>query len=121
MTEEELIASLRARWPRERADSSRSAELMAFADDGVRAFPNSAILWRIRGDLIQLLETPYPLKEVERSYRLSIKAHAFYADAYEELGRFLNVVMKNPRKAKRFLDKAGRLRKIARTKHLLTT
>jgi len=70
----------------------------------------------VRGDLLQLAdsETGYPLKEVGRCYREAIKANPRYPDAYEELGRFLAATMGNRRKAKRFLDKARRLRRSRR-------
>jgi tetratricopeptide (TPR) repeat protein len=121
VSEEEIIATFRERWPRTPGDGSLSAELIALVNEGTDAFPNSAVLWRIRGDLLQLLDTAYPLKEAERSYRRSIRADRFYADAYEELGRFFDAVMGKPRKAKRFLEKARRLRKAMPNKPLQAT
>lgn len=51
MTEKDYIAELRARWLR---DCDATLEIIALADEAVRAFPRSARLQCIRGDLIQL-------------------------------------------------------------------
>ena len=116
MTEIEFFEQLKRRWPHDRASPEPTCATIELADAAVRAWPLSAQLWTARGDLLQLADTDcgYPLREVERCYRHAIKADPLYAEAYEELGRFLAASMDNRRKAKRFLDKARRLRRSRR-------
>ena len=116
MTENEFLEELKRRWPRDHASLEPSSATIELADAAIRAWPSSAPLWTVRGDLLQLVdnETGYPLKEVGRCYREAIKADPRYAEAYEELGRFLAETMDNRRKARRFLDRARRLRRSRR-------
>ena len=53
MTEDDYISELRSRWPRGHTDDV-SLETIALADEAVHAFPLSARLFIMRGDLIQL-------------------------------------------------------------------
>jgi tetratricopeptide (TPR) repeat protein len=110
MSEQDFIAAIKARWPVKAVEATQSKELLALVDEATKSHENSAVLWTMRGDLLQLLESDYPLKESEQCYRRAIKADPRYAEAYEEMGRFLEFVMSKPRKAKRFLEKASRLR-----------
>lgn len=112
MNEIEFFAELKRRWPHDDASPEPTCATIELADAAVRAWSSSAQLWTARGDLLQLAhdDAGYPLREIERCYRHAIKADPFYAEAYEELGRFLAATMDNRRKAKRFLDKARRLR-----------
>jgi len=116
MTENEFLEELKRRWPRDHANPEPTSATIELADAAVRAWPSSARLWTVRGDLLQLADsgTGYPLKEVGHCYREAIKADPRYAEAYEELGRFLAAMMDNRRKATRFLDKARRLRRSQR-------
>lgn len=68
MTEDDYISRLRAGWPKY---SNASLEIIALADEAVHAFPNSARMWVMRGDLIQISPKsgPYPLEEALRSYQ----------------------------------------------------
>lgn len=111
MSEDEFIAAIRARWPSDTASDEPSVATIQLADDAVRAFPSSAKLWVMRGDLLQLadVETGYALLESERSYRIAIKVDPGCIEGYRELAYFLDVVMGKRRKAKRYFDKARRL------------
>ena len=51
MTEDDYIAELKKRWPRQ---GEAALETIALADEATREFPRSPRLWCIRGDLIQL-------------------------------------------------------------------
>ena len=116
MNEMEFLEQLKGRWPRDHASPEPTCATIELADAAVRAWPLSAQLWTARGDLLQLAhdDIGYPLREVEHCYRQAIKADPLYAEAYEELGRFLAATMDNRRKAKRFLDKARRLKRSRR-------
>lgn len=113
MTEAEYISELLKRWPRDHASQEPTRETIDMTQEAVENFPKSAKLWVMRGDLLQLVnfELDVPLNESSKCYRQAIKADPFFAEAYEEMGYFLDVVMANPRKAKRYFDKARRLRK----------
>ena len=91
----------------------RTIELAGVA---VAEHPGSAELWTMRGNLLELanIETGQPLREPERCYRQAIKANPFFVEAYEDLAWFLEAVLGKRRKAKRFYDKARRLKRSAR-------
>lgn len=111
MNEDEYIAAIGARWPSDSASNEPSTATIRLADDAVSAFPASAKLWVMRGDLLQLsdVDTGYALVESERSYRTAIKVDPGFIEGYRELAYFLDVVMGKRRKAKRYFDKARRL------------
>lgn len=117
MNEREFLQEISRHWPDAMSSTGSSSTTVALADEAVESFPASAPLWTMRGDLLQLADADsgYELGEVERCYRKAIESDPLYAPAYEELGRFLALVMDNRRKAKRFLEKARRLRRSATT------
>jgi tetratricopeptide (TPR) repeat protein len=86
------------------------------ADAAVREHPRSPKLWVIRGNLLELarLETGYTLNESAFCYRQAIRVDPFFIEAYEDLAFFLDAVMGNRRKAKRFFEKARLLKRAAR-------
>ena len=88
MTEFEYINELNSRWPRK---VETSQETLALADEAVRTFPQSAILWVIRGDLIQLSaeDCPQLWKECFICYKRAIKIDPQFAEAWEEAAHFL--------------------------------
>lgn len=59
-------------------------------------------------------ETAAPLKEPVRCYRMAIKIDPFNIEAYEDLAWFLDAVLRNRRKGKRFFEKARRLKRVVR-------
>ncbi|MCA8969831.1 MAG: hypothetical protein KDC95_08615 [Planctomycetes bacterium] len=75
-------------------------EHLEAADAAVAAFPNAAVLWVARGDLIQLLGAPltrWPTSEIERSYARAIDAEPDNAIGYEELGIWLDLMYEDRR------------------------
>lgn len=115
MTETEFLQQISQRWPRTASDAEPTSATLALVDEAVTSFPASARLWTMRGDLLQLGHhgSEHGLREIERCYRRAIEADPRHAPAYDELGRFLASMRDNRRKAKRFLDKARRLRRSA--------
>lgn len=109
MTEDDYISRLRADWPK---DSDASLELIAFADEAVRIFPQSAPLWVLRGDLIQLgPETcPHSLAEALRSFQRAIEIDPQFAEAWEEIGHYHVAVLADEAGAERYFREAKRLR-----------
>ncbi len=107
MTEEEYFELIKSHWP-SRNELEPTPETIALCDKSVTEFPNSARLWVMRGDLIQLMnfeDDLHPLSEIEHSYRMAITADPTDAEAYTELGIFLDLMSK-PRKAKQYFRKA---------------
>lgn len=91
MTEEEYFQIIKGRWP-SRNELEPTRETIALCDQAVTDFPNSARLWVMRGDLIQLIdndEDAHPLSEVERSYKMAIDTNPLDSEAYKEMGFFL--------------------------------
>jgi tetratricopeptide (TPR) repeat protein len=109
MTEDDYISALRARWPR---DCDASLETITLADEAVRAFPSSARLLVMRGNLIQLgpESCPHPLEEALRSYQRAVELDPQFSEAWEEIGRFHDAVLGDEPAAKRFFQEAERLR-----------
>lgn len=113
MTEAEYIAELKSRWPKdENGERETTLETLAFADEAVRAFPQSARLWVIRGDLFQLgpKECPAPLKESLVCYKKAIEIDPQFAEAWEEAGHFYDAVLNDQHTAQPYFQEAARLR-----------
>ena len=111
MTEDDYISDLRARWPHDDA-SDASLETIAVADEAVRAFPLSARLWEMRGCLIQLgpESLPHPLEESLRSFQRAVEIDPQFADAWDEIGHYYDVVLDDEKTAQEYFDKAKSLR-----------
>jgi tetratricopeptide (TPR) repeat protein len=109
MTEDDYILDLRARWPR---GGDASLAVIALADEAVRAFPLSARLWVMRGDLIQLGpgDCSHPLEESLRSYQRAIELDPQFAEAWDELGHYYDAVLGDEKTAQEHFEKAKRLR-----------
>ena len=109
MNESDYIAELSSLWPNE---SETSKEALALADSAVRLFPNSAKLWCMRGDLIQLgpVDTPYGLEEALACYERAVSIDPQFAEGYEEIGHFFDAVMPNPKRARRAFGQAAAIR-----------
>jgi tetratricopeptide (TPR) repeat protein len=63
----------------------------------VQLFPQSAKLWVIRGDLLQLAreDCPYPLEESLSCYKKAIEIDPQCADARESAAHFYDAVMRD--------------------------
>jgi tetratricopeptide (TPR) repeat protein len=109
MTEDDYISQLRAGWPK---DSDTSLAVIALADEAVRAFPQSARLWLMRGDLIQIgpKSCPHPLEEALRSYQRAIEIDPQFVDAWDEIGHYHDAVLADETGAQKYFREAQRLR-----------
>jgi tetratricopeptide (TPR) repeat protein len=110
MKESGYIEKLFALWPTE---GESSDEALALADEAMRAYPNSAKLWCMRGNLIQLgsADTPYSLEDALACYERAVAIDPNFAEGYEEIGYFHDAVMPNPNRARRAFREAARIRK----------
>lgn len=109
MTENDYIAELKARWPR---DCDASLDTISIADEAVRASPQSPRLWCIRGDLIQLgpESCPHSLDDALACYQRAIEIDPQFAKAWESVGHFHNAILDDEATAQKFFREAKRLR-----------
>ena len=109
MTEDDYISALRAGWPR---DGDASLEVIALADEAIRSFPQSARLWLMRGEIIQLgpESCPHPLAESLSSFQRAVELEPEFAEAWDEIGHYHDAVLADEKAAQRFFRKAERLR-----------
>jgi tetratricopeptide (TPR) repeat protein len=113
MTETDYISELKSCWPRDEAGKREaSMETLALADAAVRAFPRSAPLWVIRGNLLQLgpQDCPLLLEESLACYKKAIEIDPQCAEAWEEAGHFYDAVLDDENAARPFFEQAARLR-----------
>ena len=110
MTEEKYISELKKGWPRK---GDATLEAIALADESTRAFPNSAKLWCMRGDLIQLgpEKNPHSLDDALTSYKRAIEIDPMFAEAWEEIGHFYHNVLDDETTAQSYFREAERLKR----------
>jgi tetratricopeptide (TPR) repeat protein len=110
MEEVDYIDKLKSSYPAEGEDAPN--ETLALADEAVRAHPQSARLWCIRGDLILLGsgESPFELADALASYERAIVIDPKCVEAYEEIGYFYDLVMDDEERAKPYFDQAALLK-----------
>ena len=110
MKESDYVEKLFALWPTE---GETSDEALALADGAVRAYPESAKLWCMRGDLIQLgpADITYSLDDALACYERAVSINPNFAEGYEEIGHVHDAVMPNPGRARRAYREAARIRK----------
>jgi hypothetical protein len=109
MTESEYISRLRAGWPQ---DSDASLEVIALADEAVRAFPLSPRLLVMRGNLIQLgpESCPHPLEEALHCYRRAVEIEPHFAEGWEEIGHYYDAVLDDEDGARPYFERAAALK-----------
>jgi hypothetical protein len=111
VTEPEYIAEFKSRWPRQLGVDA-SIETVALADEAVRAFPGSARLWVIRGDLIQLgpESNPHSLEDALGSYFRATEIDPQFIEAWEKIGHFYDAVMDDEVEARKYFQEAEKPR-----------
>jgi tetratricopeptide (TPR) repeat protein len=113
MTESDYVTELKSRWPTDEAGKREATlETLALADEAVRAFPRSAPLWVIRGNLLELgpEACALPLEESLVCYKKAIEIDPHYAEAWDEVGHFYDAVLNDERAAQPYFHEASRLR-----------
>lgn len=93
MTEQDYLEALRNLWPKESVPGASVATL-ALADEAVLRFPDSPSLWQRRGDLIQLGDgkSAHSLEDALHSYETAVKLDPGFAEAYESIGYYFDVI-----------------------------
>lgn len=109
MSEDDYLSQLRERVPNE---GDASLDVIALADEAVQAFPESARLWCLRGDLIQLgpENNPRSLEDALASFRRAIELDPGFVEAWEEIGHFYDAVLDDELGAQRYFQEAARLK-----------
>lgn len=109
MTEDEYIAELQKRWPRQ---GDAALETINLADEAVRRFPGSPKLLCMRGNLIELgpENCPHSLDDALACYKRAIEIDPQFAEAWEEVGYFYHNVLDEEDVAKPYLREAERLK-----------
>jgi tetratricopeptide (TPR) repeat protein len=66
--------------------------------------PENPLLWNIRGDIIQLVDSldGPPLSEAERSYLKALELSPYNLEAIESLAHYYDAVAANPVEAKKY-------------------
>jgi len=109
MDEAEYIQQLQERSQR----SECSPATMALADNAVAAFPKSARLWCLRGNVICrcLDDCSYSIQDAVRCYQNAVELDPFYADAHERLAHFCREFLEDPAAARRHYKVAAWIRR----------
>ena len=87
-------------------------EVITLADEAVRAFPRSARLLVMRGNLIELgpVTCPHPLEEALRCYQSAVEFEPQFAEAWDEIGHYYDAVLGDEKSARPYFDRARRLK-----------
>ena len=111
MTEAQYVDRLLTLWPAE-DDADAPDGALYLADEAVSAYPDSAKLWVMRGNLIELGsgQTTHTLADALSSYERAIKIDPNCVEAYEMIGYFLANVMDESALAEPYFRKAESLR-----------
>jgi len=102
---ERCVAEIQAGVARDGCVTRRSLLLVETA---LAAFPSSAALWCLRGDLIQLSDDDdlYTLEDAGASYERASVLEPDNLEPFESLGHFYDAVMNDPVRAEPFFRRA---------------
>lgn len=90
MTEEEYLVQLSEVWPDE--DEQASPEALRLSAEAVTAHPESADLWALRGQLIEMApeHSDTPLAEALACYRKAAELDPTLPETWEAIGYYLD-------------------------------
>jgi tetratricopeptide (TPR) repeat protein len=96
-SEQTYIDQIASQWPKKMGESDASLALLTLVEEAVSTFPKSPKLWCIRGDLIQFapMEAQYELADALLSYQTAIEIDPLFAEAYESIGYYYDVIDEN--------------------------
>ena len=98
MTESDFIEKIKAAWPR--TVQASATEALRLVEEGLCAFPRSARLLCIKGDLIQLSDgEQYELSDALRCYQQAADLAPESAEAFESMGFFFDAIESDPVRA----------------------
>jgi len=89
-------------------DQGASEASMALIDEALRRYPQSAKLWCLHGDLLQLRveDEERGLEQAGDSYLKAAELAPSDPEPYESLGHFFDAVMDDPQQAVEYFRKA---------------
>jgi len=104
VTESDYIAELKAQWPQ---GPTAPRDVLSLACLAVRDFPNSAMLWFLRGRLISMSPADYLFSKLDAitSFEKAIELDPAFADAYEQLGHHCDSTSDRPERPPEFYRK----------------
>jgi tetratricopeptide (TPR) repeat protein len=109
MTESDYIDKIDAAWPRKSIKAS-ATEALRLVEDGLCAFPKSAKLLCMKGDLIQLSdELRYELADALLCYQQAAEIAPESPEAFESLGFFFDAIESDLNRAEIAFRKAVEL------------
>ena len=117
MTEREYIDRLRTCLPNGRVAGD---EVLQLVSEAIKAFPESATLWFMHGQILTCAVEHDVADTAVRSFEKCIQIRPDFADAYEHLGYHYGGVRDDPGKATEFYTKAAQLRASARPTSIAT-
>jgi len=108
MTEKEYTNLIRSR---AQAEDTIGNEIIELIDEAVSLYPQSSALWCLRGDLLQRGEDDkkYDLSDALSSYTKAIEIDPNFAEAYESIGYYYDVIDDDPEKAVKAFERAVEL------------
>jgi hypothetical protein len=108
MTDSDYIEKIKTAWPR-RGQAS-ATEALRLVEEGLCAFPRSAKLLCMKGDLIQLSDgEEYQLKDALRCYQQAARVAPESPEAFESLGFFFDAIESDPAQAETAFRRAVEL------------
>ena len=108
MTESDYIRRIKTEWPR--SDQVSAAKPLRLVEEGLSAFPGSAKLFCMKGDLIQLSDgQQYELAEAMRCYQQAADLAPKSPEAFESLGFFFDAIESDLARAESAFRKAVQL------------
>jgi len=109
MEEGEYIQELQER----SRGSECSPATLTLTENAVAAFPKSARLWCLRGNVICrcLEDCNYSIEDAVRCYQKATELDPFYAHAHEKLAHYSNEFMEDPAAARRHYKVAAWIRR----------
>jgi Tfp pilus assembly protein PilF len=111
MTEAEFIARLTPHLPK---GCSASDEALTLVTEAVRAFPESAALWLLHGQVTFCALDNDVSDTAVRSFEMAIALDPRLADAHEALGHYYDGMKDKPEKAMAYHAKATEIRRAPR-------
>jgi hypothetical protein len=87
VTEADYISELKSRWPQ---GSPASREILSLAAEAVRDFPQSALLWFLRGQLIRMAPPDYIFSKLDAvcSFEEAIRLDPAFVEACAQIGYY---------------------------------
>jgi hypothetical protein len=108
MTESDYMEKIKMGWPR--SVQASATEALRLVEEGLCAFPRSARLLCMKGDLIQLSDgQQYELKDALRCYQQAADVAPESPEAFESIGFFLDAIESDLERAEKAFRRAVQL------------